>query len=517
MERPRTFAGRRISIKDLIDDGADLAAQLAKVAQLQGEETVKALRNLIRPTLVVCSPGARCPHTGLKLQDIWRYFRLTWSLEYRPTPGRTLQILIRNEARPNSPIIGIAMLASPCSRLKIRDEWIGWTVESLTNRIKAGTWQPEQVALSLFSILNKAIGDIRSDDLVSEEELDHPTTETVRRLRAVAKQAHETRLRLMRANEGSIHERVSACSDEFWLSASAQPLFLKKRAGTLASLLAAKALFLAAGIESDPSKALLSLLDSARGRSAVETVLVEIRKNGLASGLLDVSVCGAVPPYNELIGGKLVALLLASREMQEEYQARYAAQVSLIASQLAGRPITRPARILVLTTTSLYGVGSSQYNRLVLRPSDHPQLGSAVCWHELGVTSGYGTTHLSRWTVESLTHLSRRVYGVRRINNIFGEGTSPRLRQIREGLEALGVDPDTILRHETPRIVYACEPVPRGREQLLGQPEAAPSVLPTVAEISEAWCRRWLINRIRRHDVLARIARRGKELHEVTS
>ena len=43
-------------------------------------------------------------------------------------------------------------------------------------------------------------------------------------------------------------------------------------------------------------------------------MLTEIRKVGLASQVLDVSVCGAVHPYTELLGGKLVALVLSLEE-----------------------------------------------------------------------------------------------------------------------------------------------------------------------------------------------------------
>jgi hypothetical protein len=88
---------------------------------------------------------------------------------------------------------------------------------------------------------------------------------------------------------------------------------------------------------------------------------------GLASQVVDVSICGAIHPYNELLGGKLVALVLHSKEVRDLYEGQYGERISLIASQMAGRPIRRSARLKVLTTTSLYGVGSSQYNRLKLR------------------------------------------------------------------------------------------------------------------------------------------------------
>ena len=50
--------------------------------------------------------------TGIRLQDIWRYSRLQWSIPYQPTPGRNLHYLIRDEAGSNRPIIGVAALGN---------------------------------------------------------------------------------------------------------------------------------------------------------------------------------------------------------------------------------------------------------------------------------------------------------------------------------------------------------------------------------------------------------------------
>ena len=45
--------------------------------------------------------------------------------------------------------------------------------------------------------------------------------------------------------------------------------------------------------------------------------------------------------YNSLLGGKLVALLLCSPEIVKEYEARYGAQTSLIASSMRGASVKR--------------------------------------------------------------------------------------------------------------------------------------------------------------------------------
>jgi Domain of unknown function (DUF4338) len=68
--------------------------------------------------------------------------------------------------------------------------------------------------------------------------------------------------------------------------------------------------------------------------------MVEVRKAGLASQVADVSVCGAIAPYNSLLGGKLIALLRASKEVRDAYRNRYAGQVSIISSQMRAVPST---------------------------------------------------------------------------------------------------------------------------------------------------------------------------------
>jgi hypothetical protein len=212
------------------------------------------------------------------------------------------------------------------------------------------------------------------------------------------------------------------------------------------------------------------------------------------------------------LGGKLVALLAASRESHQAWKAKYEDQVSIISSQMAGRPIRRTADLQVLTTTSLYGRGSSQYNRLHLRADTYKGLKAGLEWKQLEeTTAGYGTVHLGSATVHRLREYSEEAYGARRINNRFGEGTSPRLRQIREGLDALGIESDDVLNHATPRLFYACALHENSKEQLIGLNARAPRKLATSDQIAEAWRQRWLYSRIQSDDVLDQVASRNSE------
>jgi hypothetical protein len=506
------------SIADVIDDGESLAASLKPFAGLPAAEAADRLKTVIDPVIEICDEDAKCSITGLRLIDIWRYFRHTWSLEYRSTPGRQMAILIRNAARPRRPVIGIAMLASPVMGMRVREDWIGWNPESFLARLRDGKWDVELALRALVSRIERNIDDIRWDDLISRDELAFPSERTILRLEqrsAGATYARRRELELVynaaeEANKSVRSQRdpayKSALREMDWLVASEDSLFLHKRAATLGQLLDAKRTFQSLNWTKGGQELLETLIQHPNGLRTLSVCLVEVRKAGLSSQVADVSVCGAVEPYNQLLGGKLTALLMTSKEVRDAYRARYSKQVSIISSQMAGRAIYRPAELKVLTTTSLYGNGSSQYNRLRLRAREFTTLENDIEWHELAKTAGYGTVHLGSTTVRVLREVSERMHRARRINNRFGEGASPRLRQIREAVEALGIDASAVLHHATPRIFYGCELHPGAINELVGLYPATDSRGVSASVIASLWRQRWLIKRIQSENVLSRVA-----------
>ncbi len=202
---------------------------------------------------------------------------------------------------------------------------------------------------------------------------------------------------------------------------------------------------------------------------------------------------------------------MASKEVRDAYRARYAEQVSIIGSQMAGRAIYKPAELKVLTTTSLYGNGSSQYNRLRLRASDFGVLDHDIEWRELAKTAGYGSVHLGPTTVRVLREVSERFYRARRVNHRFGEGASPRLRQIREAVETLGIDAPAVLNHATPRIFYGCELHPGAVAELMGLYPGTENRGHPSAVIAGLWRQRWLSKRIQSSTVLSNVSKQSAE------
>lgn len=532
MEVPRLFRGRRVSVLDLVDDGRDLAKALAEVAQLPPSERGAALARVVQPVIEVASVRSTCAHTGLITLEIWRYLRHTWSMEYRQTPGRTLSFLIRNAARPMAPVMGIACLANATLQLKVRDNWVGWTVPEIVGRIRADATSTAEILEALLRTVRHAKAEIRTTDLMKQ--VGRARGEALeQKLETIASDALDRRKDLLveyrrRKDRGEDVEPLKNLprfqnGEHNWREASESPLFVAKRARALADLLyAERVLATFAAQERDFAAELLceGSAESARLQRALSVAAREVRKVGLASRMLELSVCGAAPPYRDLLAGKLVALAVASEEVAEAYAARYREQYSEIASQMAGKAVFRDPSACVITTTSIYGVVASQYNRLKLRLAD----GRVLHWQEIPRppeeirpgdkktvrTEGKGTGHISDETLVALRDLTTERNMRRNVNNLFGEGQSPRLRQVREGLTELRLEPEIYLFHSMPRRVYGLELFPGARRTLcLNLP--ANGVRVPFAEIAAGWRSRWLEPRIANRDVLTRVAEAGPE------
>lgn len=556
-------AGQDVSILSLIADGTRLAESL----QRQGPSA-------IQPYLQVADEQAgQDEFTGLRLIDVFRYFRYYWSFPYESTPGRTLPILIRDAGQPRHPICGLLCLTSPVPKLSVRDASLGWSsgwleavvagldlqyaadhrahlsalwaclkVSGAENGLSAsrvfadlakflciehGT-SPEQLSASLAPIdrrtLNRRAARARTTVVNALIE------ELRNAIRAISPRGLGVRQEAALAEPGPAVEHLEQLAKDArakWVETRSvatrkkgktrdhgrEALFKKKRARQLASLLRAwddlarlrvgefaaddvrQAVF---GVR-EPWAPRVGLSGGERVSRGLSAAIAQFRNRLVASQVADVSVCGALPPYGPLLGGKLAALLALSADAAALYHERYDGQVSEIGSAMAGRPITRPAELVSLVTTSFYSVGSSQYNRVAL-PHD---LGS-VRWEYVGRSKGNGTLHISRLTTELLQRLLGLETGARLITSTFGEGPSERMRKVRDGLVRLGLPSDEILNHGVPRLVFVAEFTPEAaRPGRGGRAESKwRSAGPTADEVAEYWRDRWLAPRLARAPAL---------------
>ena len=512
MEKTNSYRGQELSIKNLIGDK---------------ELLLDAIKNnnaeIIRPYIHLVT-HTRDELTGYYDSDIWRYFRYTWSIPYKTMPGRNLFYLVRDAAQPYHPIIGIFALGNSVLNLTVRDNEIGWTVDAvkqqmsrkskseISDSLVSGTngavkskkvtyledeaqhqqrlqgYAKKTIKL-LISHLHDAIMDIYVKDLGYRRGKKYPTDEKILELK-----------KLSDALRSQVIDNKKTSRVSNWEKEAKAPLFLKKRASELARLLEAQSIFNKARCASY-DEWLSELLRTENGRKAINTALVANRKTKIGSNVMEIIVCGAIPPYNEMLGGKLISILACSPTVVRDCTKKYEKQVSEIASRMKGKRVIRDSRLAFLGTTSLYALGSSQYNRIKVPVTD----GFVLQFKELGITEGYGTVFFSKTTTSTMMRILELQDGGRRINNIFGEGTSPRFRLISRGLSSIGIRADAFLQHYSPRIVYSVELAPNTNDFLLGYSkdveypfdlENDDSVKTGTQSMIDFWQQRWLQMRL---------------------
>jgi hypothetical protein len=211
-----------------------------------------------------------------------------------------------------------------------------------------------------------------------------------------------------------------------------------------------------------------------------------------ATQVVDVAVCGAIPPYNDLLLGKLAALLALSREAAAAYFDAYSGRASQIQSKMASGSYTRRADLVALTTTSFYAVGSSQYSRIRLPPEQ-----GGLRWAEVGTSRGNGTLHFSGEACKLLGQLLLVEKGHNLITSTFGEGPSERLRKLRDGLSLLRLPADELLRHGMERLVYVAALTPATRPGVRSERAPHHESGPTIDSLAAFWRERWLTARLK--------------------
>ena len=192
---------------------------------------------------------------------------------------------------------------------------------------------------------------------------------------------------------------------------------------------------------------------------------------------LDAYVIGALPPYNYLLGGKLISYILASNEVREIYRKKYQGQVTLTEKRVANK-------LVGIFTTSLYG-NSSQYNRM--------KFNDELLYKPIGQTKGFGTLHLSEETIHLMIKFLKSKGVV--VGYKFGDGPSWVMRVIRSAGELLGFDSDFLLKHSFKRNIYFVPLAKEFKAFLNGETKQPMFNNYSKKELVEFWKKRWFENR----------------------
>lgn len=523
METPRKFNGEMVSVKNLIGSKDKLISFISN-----GDKVCE-------PYIQLASYD-KDEHTGLYLSDIWRYLRYTWAIPYKTMPGRNLFYLVRDARQKYHPIMGIFALGNSVLNLTVRDDDIGWTLESIKKNmqrkttvihceqvvggtngktIKAKISKPDETEIEfecraskyadkIMPLLEKnikeAIDDIYTKDLRYFKQTKYPKQEYIDELVKIA------------AEQGalSINNKNNDKNPD-WVEETLKPLFRKKRAIELSKLLRAKKTIMDVPDGNNAFK-LRYLLSKEEGKQAITTALIANRKCKIGSNMMDIIVCGSIPPYNELLGGKLISIMSCSPQVISDYTKRYEKQISEIASRMKGKKVIRDSHLVYLGTTSLYAIGSSQYNRIKVPLSN----GGMLEFKKMGITEGYGTVYFSNDTSLMLSRILEIQDGGKRINHVFGEGTSPRFRIISRGLRSIGIKASAFLNHYSPRIVYSINLAKNTSEFLLGVDDSIDygfdlnnpeDVKKHTQELVDFWYERWMTMRLSSVDIIERLKR----------
>ena len=206
--------------------------------------------------------------------------------------------------------------------------------------------------------------------------------------------------------------------------------------------------------------------------------------------VMDAYALGAVPPYSALLGGKLAASLIASREVADMFERRYGGERRGV---ISGR--RKGARLALVTVTSALG-RSSIYNRLKLIDGRTGEIAAQLL--KLGKTVGFGHFQIPNALFAQLRQVLREDGHEYANGYKFGGGPNWRVRAARAALETLGMDADDILRHGIEREVYAMPTAANARGFLAGEDAEPVFGHRTVAELSALARERWVVPRSER-------------------
>jgi hypothetical protein len=397
-------------------------------------------------------------------RGVWRAVRATWSMGPElSAPGREVAVLIEDERHPGVPL-GIAQFRNVVPEIQARDQWLGLVagVESNRGFLALLGRDPSQ--------RNERIQRTRKQ---LELLLEHVNPQGLEGVDFADADLAKVAAILRGAQQRYSQERKDGLSDGH------RHLAVVKRAETVTDL--------TRGI-----RALTSLLSMEDLRASLQQQ-PQVRRD-LDAGLkklwhyhmgfvaIEMSICGAAPPFGPLRVGKLIAALAGSREVIDAWGSDR--PLGSIASTVF-RPEVRDAMPnpgpLVIFTSGLYPGHSAQYNRAVSGPTR---------WVKLGNTTGFGSFHISVDTARAIEKFNETVDGYARITKAFGEGSGARFRSVGRALGRLGL-PD-LRNHETQRPVYALPLVESPQEVLLGWSDVRPSSRPAGDDLAAGWWHRWV-------------------------
>jgi hypothetical protein len=468
-------------------------------------------------------------------KEIFRYFRHSWRIPYKTTPGRTLSFLVRSKL--DDKIVAITSLASPVMWMSNRDEAMGF--ESF-HKEKIPLTKDEQKKFkgkkSRKETRTEWVNRWKNNRLVDSSNNRHNQADnyTVDELITSLKQSLLVRLQqfplelLLSKSEQNQLSRwgldLSSTKPTLWdvepKNTALDKRNIEKRRRIVKKCIESylELCKLPTGMNVDQLFFKIHHQKPQTFLKALQYGMRERKTSIVAGNLAEMIICGAVPPFNKLRVGKLASMLMFSKELSNTWYETYSKMVSEISSNLSGREITRDSKLLALSTTGLYGSLNVQYDR-----AKFPHDGRRFGFSKRGVTGettngdhvGPSTLTISNRTWDFINRYALENGLLENTSGKFGEGTSARIRRMQSVIRhVMTVLNESSEGEETEEELFDTQMINRivmnpfsrsvhvglipklGRRVLLGIDTVTNDDLDLLSadEIVSYWSERWLTN-----------------------
>ena len=199
--------------------------------------------------------------------------------------------------------------------------------------------------------------------------------------------------------------------------------------------------------------------------------------------ILDAFVLGSVPPYSQVLGGKLIASLLASPTIRQDFLKKYKGTKSLISGTVFD------GKLAAITTASAFGK-SSVYDRINIKNGPR--------FIHTGWSSGSGEFHIFSDIYPELLELVREDVKHRK-NPLWGKGIRNRRVVILAAIDRLHL-PRSLLYHNVKRELFT---MPLGKSSfkyLKGESSRVSYYSLKQGEIADYIIERWMKPRAERDE-----------------
>ncbi|MEN9205162.1 MAG: DUF4338 domain-containing protein [Thermostichales cyanobacterium DRC_bins_46] len=184
-------------------------------------------------------------------------------------------------------------------------------------------------------------------------------------------------------------------------------------------------------------------------------------------------ILGAIPPYNCILGSKLVALTLMFPKVRKDFYHKYKYSSSIISGQ------NKKPYLIYIDTLGAFGK-SAIYNRL-------------LNWEFIDYTKGRSHLHI---TANGSWELIRQVVPEDAFETYeFGQGPNWKMRTLRKALHELGLS-EEMLSIGWQRGYYRCPLAENWQEYLLGDTNRVVWKSFSQTDLVSYWHQRWVTPRI---------------------